>query len=102
PGDLDGRHPEVVELDPVVAGGEVAQGGVAALAHLGEDGAHLLHGRFCPGRGPRQPATEVGGAGPAQVETAEHVRQRYRRPLEPPAGKATGPSCPPWPPPSTS
>ena len=83
-GDLGRRDPKVVELHAVEPLGERAQGGVAVLVHLCQHGADLVDGRVCLGRGPREPATEVAAAGPTQVESTEHDRQRYPGPLRHP------------------
>ena len=87
---LGWRHPQVVDPDPVEPLGQVPQGGVAVLPDLGQHGPHLVHGRFGLGRGTGKPPAQVVGAGPPQVESAEHGRQRYRRT---PCGPAP---VPPW------
>ena len=79
-GHLGRRHPQVVEPHAVEALGEAPQRLVAVLADLGQQRPHLVDGRFGLGRGPGQPPTQVVGAGPAQVESAEHDRQRYPGP----------------------
>ena len=67
--------PQVVEHHAVEPLGEPAEGGVAVGPHLGQHGADLVDGRVGLGGG-WQPAAEVAAAGPTQVESAEHDRQR--------------------------
>ena len=78
-GDLVRPHPQVVEPHAVEALGQVAEGGVAPVAHLVEHGPHLGDGRLGLGLGPGQPAAEVVAARAAQVESSEHDPPRYRR-----------------------
>ncbi len=68
-----GRHPQPVDRDPVEPLGELAQSGVSAVPHLGEDGPHRLLGPVVARRRRGEPPGQVAGD-PPQVESGEQAR----------------------------
>ncbi len=66
-----GRHSQVVDASAVVALGQLAQGRVAALANVGQQGPDLVDGRFDLGLWARQATTQVA-AHATEVESLEH------------------------------
>ena len=77
-----GRDPEVVQLDAVEAGRQLADGGVAPLADGGQDGLHSGHRLGAVGRRARQDGQQVA-LDTSQIESGEHRSEATGRPSPP-------------------